>query len=96
MGSSRDGVKMRTRTSVPAASGGNTNVVSGQSQFLRDPLHPLFVNSCGIEEHGQLGAREWLIRKNIEMDILKNGHWLPTPLFERNEPRSRLQLGWVP
>jgi hypothetical protein len=51
----------------------------GQSQFFRDPLHPLFVNSCGIEEHGQLGAREWLIRKNIEMGILKNRHSLPTP-----------------
>src|ERR1700686_2005194 len=40
----------------------------GESHFIRDPLHPPLVNSCGIEEHGQLVAREWLIRKNIEMD----------------------------
>jgi hypothetical protein len=27
--------------------------------------------------------REWLIRKNIETDVPKNRHWLPTPSSER-------------
>ena len=53
--------------------------IAAQSLRFRDPQHPLFVNSCGIEEHGQLGARELLVRKNIEMDVLNNRHWLPTP-----------------
>jgi hypothetical protein len=36
--SSSDGVKIRTRASVPETSGGNTNVF-GESHFIRHPLH---------------------------------------------------------
>jgi hypothetical protein len=70
---------MRTRASVPETSGGNTNVVSGKAISFCDPLHPRFVNSYGVEEHGQLVAREWLIRKNVEMDVLKIRHCTSTP-----------------
>ena len=49
----------------------------GESHFICDPLHPPFVNSLRIEEDGQLVAREWLVRKNIEMDVLKNRHCPP-------------------
>jgi hypothetical protein len=60
--------------------GGKYESAFGESHFVRDPLHLPFINSCGIEEHGQLVACEGLIRKNIEMDVLKNRHRFPTPL----------------
>jgi hypothetical protein len=63
--------------------GGNYESGFGESYFVRDPLHLPFVNARGIEEYGQLVARERLIRKNIEMDVLKNRHRFPTPLCER-------------
>jgi hypothetical protein len=68
---------MRTRASVPGASGGEYERGFGESHFICDPLHPPFVNSLRIEEDGRLAAREWLIRKNIEMDVLKNRHCPP-------------------
>ena len=54
-----------------------------ESHFICDPLHPPLVNSRRIGEHGQLDASEWLIRKNIETDVPKNRHWLPTSSCER-------------
>ncbi len=35
-----------------------------------------------------LVAREWLIRKNIEMDVLKNRHWLRTPQYASEFDRA--------
>ena len=69
IGSSSPGVKIRMRTSVPAASAGSTNVVSEKFISLAIACIVSADRPAAVEEHGELVAAEEVIGEDVVVKV---------------------------
>ena len=69
IGSSSPGVKIRIRTSVPAVSGGSTNVVSEKFISLAIACIVSAGQSAAVENDGELIAAEEMVGEDVVVKV---------------------------
>ena len=69
IGSSSPGVKIRMRTSVPAVSGGSTNVVSEKFISFAIACMVSVGESPAVEDDGELVAAEEMVGEDVVVKV---------------------------